>query len=82
MKSFYQFLEGLKNLQQLGDAEYAIYKLERLGYKPKEMDVSEITSALNNHKMWIPGSTAVGRFAAQIKRVVRGLVSRDDFDYK
>jgi hypothetical protein len=74
------FREWLKNPHQFEDAEYAAKKLVKAGMDPAA-NVPDILEAMEimDIRPWDGTSDIV--FAARIKQVLKGTVTRDDFSY-
>lgn len=74
------FHEWLKNKDQFEDAEYAGKKLVAAGMDPMA-NVPDILEAMEIMGIAPWDGTSKGIFAARIKQILRGNVSRDDFAY-
>ena len=72
------FLEWLKNIDQFDDANYASEKLIKAGMS-KMANVPEILEAMEIMGIAPWDGTSKEIFAARIKQILRGNVSRSDF---
>lgn len=74
------FSEWLKNRHQFEDAEYAAKKLIAAGMDPMS-SVPDILEAMEIMEIKPWDGTSDILFAARIKQILRGNVSKDDFSY-